>query len=101
MSNRDLKEEMREINLITVNEEKCIKCEICIKECPTYVLKMGEKGPEEIVESSCIACGHCVAVYPNDAIDNNKTPFSQQVDSKAFHKLDSEEAEHFLRARRS
>lgn len=92
---------MREINFITVNEEKCIKCEICIKECPTYVLKMGEKGPEEIVESTCIACGHCVAVCPKDAIDNSRTPFSQQVDSKAFHKLDAEEAEHFLRARRS
>ena len=89
------------MNLITVNEEKCIKCEICIKECPTYVLKMGEKGPEEIVESSCIACGHCVAICPNAAIDNKKTPLAKQIELKDFPKLTKQQAEYFLRSRRS
>jgi len=89
------------MNLITVNEEKCIKCELCIKVCPSSVLKMGEKGPEEIVGSNCISCGHCVAVCPNEAIDNRKTPLACQIDSKQFPKLNGEQAEHFLRARRS
>ena len=65
------------MKLITVNEEKCIKCELCIKECPVDVLKMGEKGPEDIANTTCIACGHCVAVCPNAAIDNKKTPLVQ------------------------
>ena len=89
------------MDLITVNEEKCIKCGQCIKECPAYVLKMGEKGPEEIENTNCIACGHCVAVCPTDAIDNKKTPLEEQVDAKDFPKLNAEQAEHFLRARRS
>ncbi|WP_026882064.1 nitroreductase family protein [Clostridium akagii] len=89
------------MNLITVNEEKCIKCEMCIKECPVNVLKMGENVPEEVVESNCIACGHCVAICPTTAIDNNKTPLAQQVDAKDFPKLDAEQTEHFLRSRRS
>jgi len=78
------------MDLITVNEEKCIKCELCIKECPTYVLKMGEKGPEEVANTTCIACGHCVAICPSDAIDNKKTPLAKQVDAKDFPKLNAE-----------
>ena len=89
------------MNLITVDEEKCIKCEICIKECPTNFLKMGKKGPEEIVGSNCIACGHCVAICPNAAIDNAKTPLVKQVDLKDILKLNAQQAEHFLRSRRS
>ena len=89
------------MDLITVNEEKCIKCEQCIKECPSYVLKMGENGPEEVANSTCIACGHCVAVCPTGAIDNSKTPINKQVDAKEFDKLNAKQAEHFLRARRS
>ncbi|MBU3101065.1 MULTISPECIES: nitroreductase family protein [Clostridium] len=89
------------MDLITVNEERCIKCGQCIKECPSYVLKMGEKGPEEVENSNCIACGHCVAVCPKDAIDNKKTPVAEQIDAKDFPKLNAEQAEHFLRARRS
>lgn len=89
------------MNLITVNEEKCIKCEQCIVECPSFVLNMGENGPEEVANATCIACGHCVAVCPTDAIDNSKTPLNEQVDAKDFSKLNEEQAEHFLRARRS
>lgn len=89
------------MNLITVNEEKCIRCEQCIKECPANVLKMGKIGPEEIENTNCIACGHCVAVCPSDAIDNKKTPLEAQVDARDFHKLNAVEAEHFMRARRS
>ena len=94
-------EGMNKMDLITVNEERCIKCGQCIKECPSYVLKMGEKGPEEVENSNCIACGHCVAVCPKDAIDNKKTPVAEQIDAKDFPKLNAEQAEHFLRARRS
>ncbi|MBU3091997.1 nitroreductase family protein [Clostridium sp. CF011] len=89
------------MDFITVNEKKCIKCEQCIVECPAYVLKMGEKGPEEVANTTCIACGHCVAICQMEAIDNKKTPLAQQVDAKDFAKLNAEQAEHFLRSRRS
>lgn len=89
------------MSLISVKEERCIKCQICMKECPVNYLKMGQNGPEEITTKTCIACGHCVAVCPNTAIDNEKTPFVQQVDSKDFPKLNAQQAEYFLRSRRS
>ncbi|MGV8983620.1 nitroreductase family protein [Clostridium sp.] len=89
------------MDLITVNEEKCIKCAQCIEACPAFVLKMGETIPEEVANTTCIACGHCVAICPTGAIDNQKTPLSKQLDGKEFPKLDADQAEHFLRSRRS
>ena len=89
------------MSLITVDEDKCIKCGQCIKECPSFVLKMGENGPEAIAPEACIACGHCTSVCPKEAIDNIKSPLACQVDSKDFPKLSADEAEHFLRSRRS
>lgn len=88
------------MNLIKVNQSKCIKCGICTKICPTGILSMQENGPE-VTNPSCIACGQCVAVCPNGAIDNVKTPLSNQVDIKIFPAIDSQTAEQFLRSRRS
>jgi len=89
------------MNLITVDQEKCIKCGICVNECPEQILRIGENGPEDICSEKCIACGHCVAVCPKEAIDNVKTPLANQKSSKEFPKLSPEEAENFLRSRRS
>ncbi|SHI27852.1 nitroreductase family protein [Desulfosporosinus lacus] len=89
------------MSYITVNEEKCVKCGLCVKECPVYVLKMGENGPLENPIATCNACGHCVAVCPNTAIDNEKAPLAQQVDVKDIPKLNEQQAEYFLRSRRA
>lgn len=66
------------MNLITVDQEKCIKCGICANECPGQILRIGENGPEDICSEKCIACGHCVAVCPKEAIDNVKSPLINQ-----------------------
>lgn len=89
------------MNLTMVNQEKCIKCGFCVNECPTHVFRLGENGPEEVYPEGCIACGHCVAVCPKEALDNRKTPLANQISSKVFPKLSPEEAEQFLRSRRS
>lgn len=89
------------MNLITVDQQKCIKCGICAKECPVQILRIGENGPEDICSEKCIACGHCVAVCPKEAIDNVKSPLANQKSSKIFPKLSPEEAENFLRLRRA
>jgi len=87
--------------LIEVNTEECIKCGICIAACPTGVLVMGEKGPEELMAQNCIACGHCVAICPKRAINNIKTPLENQTELKELPPLDKETAQQFLRSRRS
>lgn len=89
------------MNLITVNKEKCIKCGLCVNECPERILELSENGPSVLCSEECISCGHCVAICPRKAIDNIKTPLSNQISSKKFRKLSPEEAENFLRSRRS
>lgn len=89
------------MNLITVDQEKCIKCGICANECPVQILRIGKNGPEDICSEKCIACGHCVAVCPNEALNNIKSPLVNQKSPKKFPKLSPEEAENFLRSRRA
>ncbi|EHI99005.1 nitroreductase [Clostridium sp. DL-VIII] len=89
------------MNLISVNQDKCIKCGICVNECPQYVLRLEKNGPKEIYPEDCVACGHCVAICPNEAIENFKSPLANQVSSKKYPRLSPEEAENFLRLRRS
>jgi nitroreductase/NAD-dependent dihydropyrimidine dehydrogenase PreA subunit len=87
--------------LITVNEEKCIKCGMCVEECPTGVLKLEATGPKEVNPNACLECGHCVAICPKEAIDNKKSPLAKQSEIEEVPKLSPEEAKNFIRARRS
>ncbi|MBX4268924.1 nitroreductase family protein [Clostridium estertheticum] len=89
------------MSLITVNEEKCIKCGLCVEECPLGVLKLESTGPKEVQPDACFACGHCVAICPKEAIDNNKSPLAMQSNIEKATKLNTEEAKNFIRARRS
>lgn len=89
------------MSLITVNEEKCIKCGLCVEECPLGVLKLESTGPKEVNPDACFACGHCVAVCPKEAIDNNKSPLAMQSEIGEVKKLNAGEAKNFIRSRRS
>lgn len=89
------------MNLITVNQEQCVQCGICVELCPSRILEMGESGPECALPEACIACGHCVAVCPHMAIDNIKTPLANQSDLKEFPVINAKVGELFLRSRRS
>jgi nitroreductase/NAD-dependent dihydropyrimidine dehydrogenase PreA subunit len=89
------------MSLITVNEEKCIKCGMCVVECPTGVIKLEANGPKEVNPNACLECGHCVAVCPKEAIDNEKSPLAMQSEIGEIKKLNPEEAKNFMRSRRS
>jgi nitroreductase/NAD-dependent dihydropyrimidine dehydrogenase PreA subunit len=89
------------MNLINVNQSKCIKCGICSKVCPTGVLSIDKTGPNVTNTNNCIACGQCVAVCPHGALDNVKSPIADQIDIENFPVINSKTAEHFLRSRRS
>jgi len=89
------------MELITVNQSRCIKCGICSEVCPSRVLSMQKSGPESTNPNNCIECGQCVAVCPYSAIDNIKTPLLNQIDIEKFPIIDSNTAEDFLRSRRS
>jgi len=89
------------MDLISVDQEKCTKCGACINECPTFVLSMGKAGPEAVLPEVCLECGHCVAICPHEAIDYMKTPLTHQLDLTQFPRLSADEAQCFLRSRRS
>jgi NAD-dependent dihydropyrimidine dehydrogenase PreA subunit len=42
------------MNLITVDQDKCIKCGICANECPGQILRIGENGPEDICSENVL-----------------------------------------------
>lgn len=88
------------MDLIYVDQEKCIKCGICIKVCPN-ILEMGENGPKAKYPELCIGCGQCVAVCPQAAIDNDRALLSNQISLDQNLNFDSKAATQFLRSRRS
>lgn len=62
---------------VTIDREKCIGCENCVKDCITYSLEMSEKKAQiaEGGEDRCISCQHCFAICPTGAITfENKKP---------------------------
>ncbi|MHA1268406.1 MAG: nitroreductase family protein [Candidatus Helarchaeota archaeon] len=63
------------MKIIGVDFEKCIKCEECIKECPSKLFHKTETENQDGVKikfidefNACIECGHCVSICPKDAI---------------------------------
>lgn len=49
-----------------IDQEKCIKCELCIPNCPMSCIS-NEEGSIIINEEVCISCGACNTVCPVDA----------------------------------
>jgi ferredoxin-type protein NapH len=46
------------------NEEKCTKCGICKRVCPTQATDVYEKKGGDVTESRCILCARCVEICP-------------------------------------
>ena len=86
--------------LFTVNTEVCTRCGLCVADCPTGLLVMSENGPVT-GKGGCISCGHCISVCPTLALDSDMTPRKEQIDITKEQKLTPEQAELFLRSRRS
>ncbi len=66
---------MSELNF-RVDENKCIHCGLCQKDCVAYVLDMDTLNfPRANRPQQCIKCGHCMAICPVGAISIfNKNP---------------------------
>jgi nitroreductase/NAD-dependent dihydropyrimidine dehydrogenase PreA subunit len=87
-----------------VDETKCRRDGICVAVCPVGILTHGEAGPPEVIpggEALCICCGHCVAVCPYGACSLDTMPAASCPPVRPEWRLTPEQAEHFLRSRRS
>ncbi len=83
-------------NLINVDEDKCIKCGLCVEVC-RGVIEMGTNGPE-VQNDTCISCGQCVAICPSEALDNINTTLAgkKEIDKNLTFSPDA--AENFIRS---
>ncbi|HBV88290.1 MAG TPA: ferredoxin [Desulfosporosinus sp.] len=88
------------MDLIQVNQEKCICCGLCAEVCPSGSIIMENQVPQA-AGRNCIACGHCVAVCPVSAMDNVNAPLAKQLPLENVPVLDADTAARFLRSRRS
>lgn len=90
------------MGLIQVDVDKCKRDGICAEVCPARIIRLeGEAFPEETAdaEERCIACGHCVAVCPTEALSHSRVtgclPFQKD------RSVSAEALEQSLKMRRS
>jgi len=68
---------------ITVSEEECIGCGVCVEECPVNCIEPVKPSPVEISEE-CVYCGKCVQVCPVEAISLKEELFDTIEDRILF-----------------
>ena len=66
------------MNPIIVNEEKCIGCELCVKDCPSSYLHI-ENGKAHTNKGGCLECGHCYAIFPQGANTMTNYDFPEEA----------------------
>lgn len=59
-----------------INEDLCIGCVLCIKECPVDAILGATKLMHTVIEKECTGCEKCVPVCPVDCIDMVPEPIS-------------------------
>ena len=90
---------MKSDHEVIIDNEKCIGCGLCEKDCPTYNIQVkNEKAV--LCGIMCLKCGHCAAVCPKNAIeltgfDETPVPVSEK------DTLNSDELLRAIKARRS
>jgi nitroreductase/NAD-dependent dihydropyrimidine dehydrogenase PreA subunit len=92
------------VSRFSVDAQKCRRDGICVAVCPLGILARGEDAPPEMIRGAdglCISCGHCVAACPYGACSLDTMPAESCPPVRPEWRLSPEQAEHFLRARRS
>jgi len=63
-----------------VDEDKCITCKMCEKNCNQQAFVIKEKA--KIDYSKCVGCGECIVVCPKKAINEESTDVSKILNEK-------------------
>ncbi len=93
------------MTLIKIDESKCKKDGLCVKECPAAIIKQRDKDSIPVMvpgaEQACLLCGHCVAVCPHEALDHESVPMEVSPAISKELAITPEQAVQFMRSRRS
>ena len=93
------------MSFISINDEKCNRCGICVTECPERVIEMVDAGSvpsvTEFGKDLCIQCGHCVAVCPEAAFNLEIMTAEQCAPMNPDLLISLEQMEHHILHRRS
>lgn len=88
-----------------IDARACTRDGLCVQECPARIIRLEDSdavpSPEPEFASHCIRCGHCVAVCPTGAFHLDGIAPGQCLEVRPERGLTPEQAEQFLRGRRS
>lgn len=85
--------------MVSIDQNKCIGCGMCVKDCFFQVLHLQDK--KAVVSGDCFNCGHCVSVCPTNAVTIPDYPMEEVREYDASCKMDAENLLHFMQFRRS
>jgi len=87
--------------MMIVNEEKCIGCGLCVKDCFPKDIELIDK-KAKINNVTCFKCGHCIAVCPTDAVTTDEFDMSEVIEyDKEKFQVDPNNLLNFIKFRRS
>lgn len=92
------------MSIFAIDQDKCHQDGLCAAECPLALIELKDGGyptPIPAAGQLCINCGHCAAVCPHGALELKAMPLADMPPLRDELKISPEQAEQFLRARRS
>ncbi len=100
---------MTRLKILSIEEEKCIKCEDCVKACSVdlFIVQKEKNNEKKILFTDsyrrCFRCGHCISICPTDAIlyEGAEAPFVFDEVNTPEKLLTYEDLMKFIRSRKS
>lgn len=87
--------------MIKISLEKCIGCSLCFKDCQCNDIKIID-GKAHPLYKSCLKCGHCIAVCPQNAITIDEYDMNEVINyNKDEFSIEPEKVLNSIKYRRS
>lgn len=78
--------ELKRLNTVTLDAEKCKGCVTCMKRCPTEAIRVRD-GKASVMYDKCIGCGECVRLCPHHAKITSYDKFEVIYNEKYKYKI--------------
>ncbi len=89
------------MNWVTIDQEKCNKCGICVTRCLRVFSNKDGEISARADEETCNLCGHCMALCPTEAISHSLMDPDNFIPIETPVVFDPDEFIAFVRQRRS